>query len=416
MSPNPTDPALSGGRANGGPLRVLMYVQHLSGIGHQHRSARISRALIARGLQVTYVSGGMPIPGLDPGVCDRVQLAPVRAADQRYQKLLDASGRAVTESWKATRREHLLQVLEDSRADAVLVETYPFGRKLMRFELEPFVQSVAAWQPRKLLLCSVRDILEPGSGMRRYKPMADQVERYFDRVLVHSDPALFNFADTFPLYERIRDKVLYTGYISETGAGRESRSARAADPRYTGAVIVSAGGGATGGDLLRTALEARPLSQLHDRHWLLLAGPHLPRSAYDALRAGAGENVEVQRNQSNFRAILAACRVSVSQAGYNTMLDLLSTGTRTVLVPFARFNEREQIVRARHLAALGLATVVDARDLNARSLAAAIDAAAAQASVPSFSLDVAGAQYSARLIQALLTGAGIPPRDNSAGL
>jgi len=391
-----------------------MYVQHLSGIGHQHRSARIARALTARGLRVTYVSGGMPLPDLDTGASERLQLMPVRARDQRYQELLDASGQPVTPAWKAARREQLLAVVEQSQADAVVLETFPFGRKLLRFELRPLVRRIAARRPRPpLLLSSVRDIIEPRSDVRNYAPMADWLERYFDRVLVHSDPALFDFADTFPLYERIRDKVLYTGYISEAGTEAPASPALRPDPRYQEAVIVSAGGGATGEDLLRTALEARALTRLRERRWLLLAGPHFPDPAYAELKARAGAGVEVQRNQSNFREILAACQVSVSQAGYNTMLDLLSTGTRTVLAPFARFNEREQIVRARHLASLGLATVVYAEDLNARTLAAAIDQAAARPPGPSLPLDTAGADYSARLIEALLNGSAVPARSGS---
>ena len=258
---------------NTNPWHVFMYVQHLSGIGHQHRSARIARALTARGIQVSYVSGGMPMPELDLGTSKRFQLAPVRARDQRYGELLDAEGQNVTLQWKDARCKHLLRLLEESKANMVIVETYPFGRKLMRFELEPLVDAISNLQPKPLLICSVRDILEPRADIQRYVPMASQVERYFDHVLIHSDPQLFDFADTFPLFERIREKVLYTGYISEAGVESDSALGSPVKPEYHNAVIVSAGGGATGVDLLNTALEARALSQHQDCLWLLLAGP-----------------------------------------------------------------------------------------------------------------------------------------------
>ena len=92
------------------------------------------------------------------------------------------------------------------------------------------------------------------------------------------------------------------------------------------------------------------------------------------------------------------------------MLDLLSTGARAVLAPFALYNEREQVVRARHLSELGLATVVFAEDLNPRTLAEAIDSAASDKKTGLMSLDIDGARYSAELIEALLTGTPIPPR------
>ena len=45
--------------------RVLFHVQHLLGIGHLQRSLRIAEALAARGIAVTLVQGGPPVPVLD---------------------------------------------------------------------------------------------------------------------------------------------------------------------------------------------------------------------------------------------------------------------------------------------------------------------------------------------------------------
>ncbi|MCH8110355.1 MAG: glycosyl transferase, partial [Proteobacteria bacterium] len=42
--------------------RVFFYVQHLLGIGHLRRAATITRAMAARGLDVTVASGGSEIP------------------------------------------------------------------------------------------------------------------------------------------------------------------------------------------------------------------------------------------------------------------------------------------------------------------------------------------------------------------
>ena len=50
--------------------RVLFYVQHLLGIGHQRRGATLPRAMQRAGMQVTYISGGHGIPNLDLGGAD----------------------------------------------------------------------------------------------------------------------------------------------------------------------------------------------------------------------------------------------------------------------------------------------------------------------------------------------------------
>jgi predicted glycosyltransferase len=44
------------------PLKVLVYVQHLLGVGHVKRAAAITRAMVAAGLDVHVVLGGEPVP------------------------------------------------------------------------------------------------------------------------------------------------------------------------------------------------------------------------------------------------------------------------------------------------------------------------------------------------------------------
>ncbi|MEQ8702208.1 MAG: glycosyltransferase, partial [Bauldia litoralis] len=67
----------------------------------------------------------------------------------------------------------------------------------------------------------------------------------------------------------------------------------------------------------------------------------------------------------------------VSQAGYNTVVDILQARARAVLVPFARDGETEQTLRAETLARRGLARVVAETALSGAALNTAIDAALA---------------------------------------
>ena len=76
--------------------RILLYVQHLLGIGHQKRAATLTRALEAAGFAVTYVSGGFPVRGLDTGPADFVQLPPARAVDTNGPTSSQISRRAGT--------------------------------------------------------------------------------------------------------------------------------------------------------------------------------------------------------------------------------------------------------------------------------------------------------------------------------
>ena len=72
-----------------GSADILFYVQHLLGIGHLRRSAAIARALDAAGVKVVFVSGGLPVPGLDIGATRLIQLPPLKSLDEHFSSLVD---------------------------------------------------------------------------------------------------------------------------------------------------------------------------------------------------------------------------------------------------------------------------------------------------------------------------------------
>ena len=99
--------------------------------------------------------------------------------------------------------------------------------------------------------------------------------------------------------------------------------------------------------------------------------------------------------------------VSVSQAGYNTVMETLQAGARAVLVPFAAGTEEEQTIRAQLLAERGLVHVVEENALTPATLAAAIDRAVlaprpaphAIAQSIAQSIDLGGARCTAELMR-----------------
>jgi predicted glycosyltransferase len=112
--------------------------------------------------------------------------------------------------------------------------------------------------------------------------------------------------------------------------------------------------------------------------------------------------VSVERHRPDYRALVARARVSVSQAGYNTVQDVLAARTPAVLAPFAGEGETEQPMRAARLAARGFAEVVAERDLAPEVLASAIDRAAARGLAPPCPLASDGAPRAAERILAIV--------------
>ncbi len=380
--------------------RVLIYVQHLLGTGHLRRAALLGNAMTRHGMDVTLVSGGMPVPGLQVNGVKFVQLPPVAAADLGFKSLVDAQGQTVTEALKQARRDQLLALWQEFQPQVILVELFPFGRRQMRFELLPLLDAARQSRPTPVIVSSVRDVLGGSRDPQRQQRMLAYFDQYFDHVLVHGSAALLPFNLTFAHVQALGPRLHYTGYVVDpavtVGTGANSGVVGSNE------VLVSAGGGAVGRALLETAIHARPLSTLAKLQWRILVGPAMGASACGELRAlarsCAGDGIIVELNRSDFSALLRRCRLSVSQAGYNTVMETLQAGARAVMVPFAGGGETEQALRARVLAEKEWIDIVEEADLTPQHLAQAIDRAALRAPLQAGSVDLDGADASARLL------------------
>lgn len=320
-------------------------------------------------------------------------LPPVKAGPAGFATLVTPDGRSFDATMQAGRRDRLLSLLDAVAPDIVLIETYPFGRRAMRFELEPLLEAAASLTPRPLIASSIRDILQERSRPGRDAEVVATVLKRFDCVLVHGDPRLVRLDDSFPLAPSIADRLLYTGLVGP----QVDRHAVLPEGEVAD-VIVSVGGGAVGAALIDLALAARPLSRLAGAAWLVLTGPNLPEGR--APRAGPG--VTVRPFVSDLPLRLRHARLSLSQAGYNTVADLLEAPRcRAVLVPYVGEGETEQTRRAALLERAGVASVVAADGLTPSRLAAAMDAALKQPPA-ALALERDGARRSAALLQEAL--------------
>lgn len=367
---------------------VLFWVQHLLGSGHLRRIAAIARATAAMGVPTVIASGGLPLSHLDTGAARLVQLPPLRASDAGFRSLVDREGRPVDAALMAQRLSLLKDLLAEMAPAVVVTETFPFGRRSLRGEALALLDAAASLARPPLIVASVRDILQREARPDRIAAMIEIAQERYDAVLVHGDPALVRLEESFPAASLLGERVMHTGYVATEAAHDPGSAGR-------GEVIVSVGGGLVGRRLLDIAVAARPFSAAAGQcTWRLLVGDgRLPLASVDG-----GEGVVIEPNRADFADLLANCAVSVSQAGYNTVTDLLVACAHTVLVPFAENGETEQTDRARRLAERGLAVVVEEDGLDPESLAGAIDRALTLEPPAPGVFDLAGAENSARLL------------------
>jgi predicted glycosyltransferase len=275
--------------------RVFIWVQHLLGFGHFARARVVAEALRDAGHTVTLVSGGVTPADAAPSGVSFVQLPAARAKNELFDELVDANGRDVDQAWREGRRDALLAAFREAEPDVVITETFPFGRRLLEFELLALLDAARRAPQRVKVVSSVRDVLQRPRKDERAMGMVARARDMYDAVIVHSDPSVIRLEQSFEEMAGIASRCVYTGYIC-------ADIPVTATPRHE--VLVSAGGGAAGRELIQAAVAARAHSKLKSRPWTFVTGP---LSEDYAPIAGA----TMVRSLPDFHTRLAGAAVSV---------------------------------------------------------------------------------------------------------
>ncbi len=344
-------------------MRIAFLCCHLAGTGHLVRTLALAGAAARRGHAPTVISGGRPLDHLDPGV-PLLQLPPVVVRGLAFTALRMPDGAPVTAAYMQRRAQELARLLAMLRADALVTELYPFGRRVLGAEFRAAIAAARQANPACAILASVRDIPEPKP--QRLAETAARLSEDYDGVLVHGDAAFLPLSTTWPLPARLAPMIHHSGYV---GAPMPPP----AGPRRPD-VLVSVGGGVLGRRLLDLAAAAAARSR---RPWHLLVGGADAGDVAAALAAAAPANATVEPARADYRALLASAGASVSLCGYNTAVDLARCTTPALLVPSEEAGECEQLIRARRLAERPGFRLIRLDELTPDRLAAAAEALAA---------------------------------------
>ncbi|MEM9152295.1 MAG: glycosyltransferase [Cyanobacteria bacterium P01_F01_bin.3] len=132
--------------------------------------------------------------------------------------------------------------------------------------------------------------------------------------------------------------------------------------------------------------------------------PSLPSLVFLQLQQVAADkpNVTLRRYTSRFLDYLNQADLSISLGGYNTTMNLLSTGVRSLLLPSLNPSQTdEQRIRGEKLASMGVVNLLSAEDLHPERLTGAIASAMSQQPVP-HGINLQGAMSTAAYLKSLL--------------
>ncbi|MGD9503490.1 MAG: glycosyltransferase family protein [Syntrophobacteraceae bacterium] len=330
-------------------MKIMLYCQHVLGIGHFFRSMRLAAAMDRH--EVLFVEGGLPLEGFAPPPHVRRVFLPPLMMDAEF-KTMDALGED-EEMVKERRKDLLMQFFRDFAPDVLLVELYPFGRKKFAFELLPILDAIRKGDAPAKVVCSLRDILVEKEDQAAYEEkVIKTLNACFHLLLVHSDGELIRLDETFSRVADIRIPVRYTGYVLQA-APRPIRKDHGKE------IVASSGGGRVGVGLLESVIRAVKMFDDPAVRLRIFIGPFMEEKDRDGLaRIVSGDaRIALCPFAADFAETLAGADLSISMAGYNTCMDILASGVRALVHPFPQ--NREQAMRAARFAERGVLNVLE---------------------------------------------------------
>ena len=346
---------------------LLFYCQHSEGVGQLVRCLALASTLSQHFRVVVLSSKPTPPEVAIPQSVELVQLPPLGVDID--SGVVGREDKQVLEESLRSRREIILETCSALKPRILVIELFPFGRRNLEDELLPLIEHARNGNSNDtLILCSLRDIL---AGDRRSQQLQDDkiagvLEKYFDAVVVHSDPIFARLEEFFQPHNTLSTPVYYTGFVVPGGG------ARPAAGRRQERVLVSAGAGTVGMPLFRAAVEAhRLLWDVERLPMTIIAGPLLPDKEWLDLQELAPRlpGLTIKRTVSNLGDEIGKVYWSVSQCGYNTAMEILASRTSALFVPYSSGRKMEQIDRAQRLTHWGASRLLMQHHLNGASLA-----------------------------------------------
>jgi predicted glycosyltransferase len=339
--------------------RFVFYSHDGVGLGHLRRNLAIAAALTEAepNASVLLATGcdDLGAHGLAPNVDVLVLPGLRKVGNGRYSaRRLPMSGREV----RALRSAQLEAAIRSFRPDVVLVDKHPVG---VRGELRPALEALRETGGRVVL--GLRDILDDAASVAEEwsaSGVIEEMERYVDRVLIYGDPRVHDLVQEYALPASLASLSRYCGYVVNAEPARtqavDALPAFATRLGRRPTVLATAGGGEDGWSLLGAFVRAA-----RDAAWdaVVVCGPQLSAARRHELRALSLESgVEFHVNEPDVGSWFSHVDALVCMGGYNTLCEATSRGTPTLCVPRVR-PRREQLIRARAFARLGLLRVAE---------------------------------------------------------
>jgi predicted glycosyltransferase len=346
--------------------KIMFYCQYLSGMGHLVRSTEIVRNLV-KYFEVYFICGGPEIRGFAiPPEVELIRLPALWLEDGEFRV---ADTDKTVDQIKEIRKSLLISAFDNIKPDCLITEFFPFGRHKLLFELIPLVEHIKTTSPDTKIVCSLRDVIGKESNPQEEETICDLMNRYFDLLLFHADAKFQKFSESFQRYRDIKSSIIHTGFVTQpVKADVNHHQLWGKFNAETVKIIVSIGGGRIGYELLETVIAASPiLAKKIPNIIKIFTGPFMPEAKVKQLKEAAKNhnNIQIATYTLHLLAYMQTADISLSLSGYNTTMNILSTGVRAIVVPIGHeHQDQEQLIRTQKLQQLGVVDCLLPQDLD----------------------------------------------------
>ncbi|MEN9518282.1 MAG: hypothetical protein RLZZ381_870 [Cyanobacteriota bacterium] len=337
--------------------KVMFYCQHILGMGHLIRSVEIVRGLIPD-FQICFINGGQVIPEFEfPPEIEVVNIPAVKT-DSEFQELAPVDNNLTMSAVETIRTNMLLSVCDRFQPDILIIELFPFGRRRFSFELIPLMEKAKTMGTK--IVSSVRDIVVTKQDQQRHEEKVCRlINKYFDMLLIHGDPNFIKLDLSFSRIDDLNCPVHYTGYVVQPVPKPQPINKHPL-------ILVSVGGGRFGHDLLECVANTAPI--LKDKiphHIQVFTGAFSPDEVLAKLQQITKnlDNITVEHYTPNLLNYMQQADLSIGMGGYNTTMNILSTGVKAMMMAFQGNDDKEQETRLKKLDNLGRVKMIQPQDL-----------------------------------------------------
>jgi predicted glycosyltransferase len=342
-----------------------MYSHDTYGLGHIRRTMAIAAYLLGPRVNIIILTGS-PIAGrfAFPEQIDFVRIpGMIKSTNDEYLPLsIKLNARHALD----IRKNIITATAKTFQPQLFIVDKEPLGLKK---EVLPTLQWLRRSRPETRSILGLRDIMDDAETVKkdwREKGVYKILEELYSEIWVYGHREFYDPVSEYAISESVKPKMHFTGYIPRKIPSKEAvknikkEHGLSEDEKL---IVVTTGGGGDGFAVMDAYLAMLESSKQLPFKSILITGPFMPKQERKKVFKRARRlGVRTYHFYRQMEKIFAAADIVVSMGGYNTLCEILSQGTLSLLIP-RETPRKEQLIRAQTFQRQNLVDYIPWREL-----------------------------------------------------